>query len=128
MDSPTWRHSVSEEREANMPNVTINANSNPGSPHPDPVPCTGSDQGITWNLVPSAASFDPQPIRFPSPPPAGHQPWPGGSVTVSGNKATASVNKVLGPGRREKYKYSIVLLDGTTYDPDIENTGSGPVS
>jgi hypothetical protein len=109
-----------------MPSVTINAN-NAGNPNPNPAPCTGSDQTITWNLVPSAASFASAPIKFPNPPPAGYNPWPGGSVTVSGNTATANVNRVMGPGQRQKYKYTVVLANGTEFDPDIENTGSGPM-
>jgi hypothetical protein len=108
-----------------MPPVTINAN-NAGHPVPDPVPCTDSDQTITWNLVPNAAAFDPQPIRFPTPP-NGYDPWPGSGVTVSGRTATASLNRALAPGQRQKYKYTVVLANGQQFDPDIENTGSGPL-
>lgn len=113
------------ERENEMPPVTVNAN-NPGQPNPDPVPVTPVDQNLTWNLRPSAASFDATaPISFPNPPPAGYDPWPGSAPVLSGNSVTASVNKTLGAGQRQRYKYTVKLANGQTYDPEVENTGTG---
>ena len=107
-----------------MPPVTLNAN-DPGNPHPNPVPCTGSDQTITWNLVPHAAAFAAQPIDFPDPPPAGYDRWPGSAVTVNGHFATAQVNKQIGGGRTERYKYTVYLANGQEFDPEVQNTGTG---
>lgn len=108
-----------------MPPVTVNAN-DPGHPVPDPTPVTPVEQDITWNLRPSAASFDPTaPISFPNPPPAGYDPWPGSAPRLSGNTVTASVNKPLGVGQTQKYKYTVKLANGQTYDPVVENTGTG---
>ena len=106
-----------------MPDATIDAD-DPGNPDPNPVKCKNNDQKITWKLNPNAEAFDPEPIRFP-PPPNGYDRWPGGPVTVKNNKATADVNKVIGAGPKQRYKYTVVLANGTEFDPDIENIGVG---
>jgi len=108
-----------------MPSVTVNAK-DPGNPVPNPATCSPTDQTITWHLVPSAAAFAAQPILFPTR--AGFGKWPGGKpiINVKGNTVTVSINQVL-RGKSEKipYKYTVVLANGKSFDPDIENTGPG---
>lgn len=107
-----------------MPTVTlVFANNKVASP--GTIKLSKTDQTITFNLLPSAASFAAAPIVFPNPAPSGYNNWPGPPPTLSGNTVTAACNKPLTAGQTQKYKYNICWAGGGELDPEVENVGSG---
>ena len=95
-----------------------------------------NNQKIVWiisNPPNSGIDFSTttSPFVFPSPPPAGYDPWPG-TVPVPGgapNQWEADVNDVLPNNAVRNYKYDILYTDANgaqTMDPEIENQGYPP--
>ena len=91
------------------------------------------DQDIVWtisNPPGSGITFQSPPVVFPSPPPAGYDPWVGTNPVKPGpgpNQWKASVNEILPPGTTKQYKYDVVWTTGSL-DPDITNQGYPPGS
>src|SRR5947209_3241893 len=102
------------------PTITVHAN-DPGNPDPNPAKCSPIDQTITWKLRPNAAAFAAKPIRF-------QKGWPGKPpvLNLKDDTVTADIDQVLTKkGDKIPYKYTVVLANKMTCDPDIENTGPG---
>lgn len=90
-----------------------------------------NDQTVIWiinNPPGSGITFAAPPVVFPTPPPTGYDPWPGGAVVpgTGPNQWTTNVGLQLPPGQSQKYKYDIVWTTGRM-DPDLENQGYPPL-